>query len=108
MPRLPVPSEAQVAEPRMIIGAPAERPAILAFALRDRRIVDARDAHAHEALLVELPVLVAVAAEPVIAVVVPLVGEAHCDAVVAKGPELLDQPVRSEERRVGKECRARR
>src|SRR5262249_7424325 len=37
--------------------------------------------------------LVAIAAEPVTAVVVPLVSEAHRDAVVAKGPELLDQPV---------------
>ena len=43
--------------------------------------------------VVELPVLVAVGAEPVAAVVVPLVGEAHRDAVVGEGPELLDQPV---------------
>src|SRR5262249_38017584 len=93
MRRLTVPSEAQVAEPRMVVGAAAERPAILALALLDRHIVDARDAQAHEALLVELPVLVAIAAEPVTAVVVPLVSEAHRDAVVAKGPELLDQPV---------------
>ena len=42
---------------------------------------------------VELPVLVAVGAEPLAGVVVPLVGEAHGDAVVGEGPELLDQPV---------------
>src|SRR5215467_10093215 len=44
-------------------------------------------------MLIELPVLVAVAAEPVPAVVVPLVGETHGDAVVAERPYLLDQPV---------------
>src|SRR5262249_34303222 len=32
-------------------------------------------------------------AEPVAAVIVPLVGEAHRDAVLAEGPQLLDQPV---------------
>ena len=44
-------------------------------------------------MLIELPVLVAVATEPVPADVVPLVGETHGDAVVAERPYLLDQPV---------------
>src|SRR5215831_3780426 len=44
-------------------------------------------------MLIELPVLVAVATEPVPAVIVPLVGETHGDAVVAVRPYLLDQPV---------------
>ena len=78
---------------RMIVGAAAERPVILPLAVLDRRVVDAGDAQAHQALLVELPVLVAVAAKPVAAVVVPLIGEAHGDAVLAKGPDFLDQPV---------------
>src|SRR5215468_12528075 len=77
----------------MIVGTAAERPVILAFALLNRQVVDAGDAQPHQAVLVELPVLVAVAAEPVAAVVVPLIGEAHGDAVVAVGPELLDQAV---------------
>jgi hypothetical protein len=37
--------------------------------------------------------LVAVAAKPVAAVVVPFIGEAHADAVLPKGPDLLDQSV---------------
>src|SRR5262249_49913908 len=41
----------------------------------------------------ELPILVAVATEPMPAVVAPLVGETHGDAVVAERPYLLDQPV---------------
>src|SRR5262245_41060491 len=77
----------------MVVGAAAERPEILALALLERQVVDAGDAPAHEPVLVELPVLVAVAAEPVAAVVAPLIGEAHGDAVVAIGPQLLDQAI---------------
>src|SRR3954454_23694540 len=88
-----VASEAEVAQRRMPVRAAAERPAVLALALPDRQVVDAGEAQPHQAVLVELPVLVAVAAEPVAAVVMPLVGEAHCDAVVVKRPDLLDQPV---------------
>src|SRR5690606_789076 len=44
-------------------------------------------------LVVELPVLVAVGTEPVAGVVVPLVGEAHRDAVLAESPDFLDQAI---------------
>ena len=56
-------------------------------------VVDAGDAQPHQPVLVEFPVLVAVAAEPVAAVVVPFIGEAHGDAVVAERPDFLDQAV---------------
>src|SRR6202022_3637662 len=45
------------------------------------------------AVLIEFPVLVAVAAEPITAVVMPFVCKAHGDAVLAEGPHFLDQPV---------------
>src|SRR5260221_8025822 len=77
----------------MIVGPATGRPVILALAVRDAEIVDAGDAQPHQAVLVELPVLVAVAAIPVAAVVVPFIGEAHGDAVVAKRPDLFDQAV---------------
>src|SRR5438874_1309012 len=51
------------------------------------------DARLHETMLVELPVLVAVRAEPLAGVVMPLVGEAHGDAVAVEGPQFLDEPV---------------
>jgi 2-keto-3-deoxy-L-rhamnonate aldolase RhmA len=66
---------------------------VFALALFDWQIVDAGDAQTHQAMLVEFPVLVAVAAEPVAAVVVPFIGKAYGDAVLSKGPDLLDQPV---------------
>src|SRR5216683_892950 len=86
-------SEAEITQRRVISRAAAQRPVILPVAVLDRRIVDAGDAHAHEAVFVELPVLVAIAAIPVATVVVPLVGEAHGDPVLPEGPEFLDQTV---------------
>src|SRR3984893_894621 len=77
----------------MIVGTAAERPVVLALALLDRDIIDAGDAKPHQAVLVEFPVLVAVAAEPIAAIVVPLICEAHADPVLAEGPDLLDWPV---------------
>ena len=77
----------------MIVRTTPERPMILSRALGDRSIVDAGDAEAHQALLIELPVFVPVAAEPVPAVVVPFVGEADRDAIVAEGPDFLDQAI---------------
>ena len=77
----------------MIVRTTAERPVIEAVLLADRQIVDARDAHPHQAVLVELPVLVAVRAEPASRIVTPFIGEANRDAVLVKGPEFLDQPI---------------
>jgi hypothetical protein len=77
----------------MVIGAPAERPVVLALALADKRIVDASEPHAHEPLLVEFPILVAVAAVPLAPIVVPLVRKTHGNPVLATTPYLLDQTV---------------
>src|ERR1700730_12269906 len=85
--------EAEIAQGRVIVGAAAERPVVFALALFDRQIVDAGDAQTHQAMFVEFPVLDAIAAEPVAAVVVPLIGKAYGDAVLSIGPDLLDQAV---------------
>src|SRR5690348_14747963 len=77
----------------MPLGTGAERPAIATVRLGDRRVVDAGDPALHEAVSVEFPVLVAVAAKPVAAVIVPLVGEPDRDAVSGEGPDLLDQAI---------------
>jgi hypothetical protein len=77
----------------MIVWAPAERPVVVALVLLDPQVVDAGDAQTHQAVLVEFPVLVAETAKPGSVVVVALVGEAHGDAVLADGPDFLDQPV---------------
>src|SRR6476660_2221434 len=59
----------------------------------DRNIVDAGFAAAHQAVLVECPLLVAVGTMPLPGIVVPLVLKPHRDAVAVEGPEILDQAI---------------
>src|SRR6516164_10940297 len=66
---------------------------VLAFALFDRQVIDAGYAQAHQPVLIELPVLIAKAAEPIAAIIVPFVSEANCDSVLPERPNLLDQTV---------------
>ena len=77
----------------MIIGAAAEHPMIFAIRFLDWKIIDARKSQPHQAIIIELPILVAVGAIPVSRVVVPLVGEAHGDAIIRESPKLFDQAV---------------
>src|SRR5262245_52399604 len=83
----------QIAERGMIVWSPPQRPVIFALVVAYPQVIDACNTRPHQPVLVELPVLVAVAAIPVAAVVVPLIGEAHRNAILAKRPHLLDQPV---------------
>src|ERR1700738_5300008 len=77
----------------MVIGASTEEPVIFALDIFDRQIVDAGDPPSHQALFVELPILVATAAKPVGSIVVPFICKTHGYPVVAKRPDLLDQPI---------------
>ena len=77
----------------MIVRTAAERPVIKAVLLADRQIVDAGVAHPHQAVFIELPVLVAVSTGTSCPIVMPFVSEANRDAVLVKGPEFLDQPI---------------
>src|SRR6202008_4310860 len=74
-------SEAEIAQRRGIVGTAAELPMIFALTLLDRQIVDAGNAQTHQPVLVEFPVLVAVAAIPAAAVVMPLIGKTDCNTV---------------------------
>ena len=78
----------------MIVGAATQRPVILTFALFDWQVINAGDAHAHQPVLIELPVLVAIATKLIAAIIVPFVGEANHDSVLAECPNFLDQAVR--------------
>src|SRR5215469_14682582 len=61
--------------------------------LGDRPVINARVAAPHQAVLIELPVFVAVGAKPVARVVVVFVGKPNGDAVAGDGPVFLDQSV---------------
>ena len=69
------------------------RPTILALRFGDRQIVDAGVTALHEPVRIELPILVAVRAIPVVGIVAPFVSEAHGDAVVAERPQLFDESI---------------
>src|SRR5450631_753919 len=86
-------SQSEFAQGWMVVGTASQGPAIFAAVLRDRQIVDAGDAQPHEAAFIELPIFIAVAAKPMPAVIVPLVGESHGNSVLAKRPDFLDEPV---------------
>src|SRR5882672_9640774 len=85
--------KAQAAERRMVVGASTKGPVIFALAIFDRQVVDAGDPPSHQALFVELPILIAIAAKPVSRIVMPFVCKAHGYPVVAKRPDFLDQAV---------------
>src|SRR3954469_8324451 len=85
--------KAQIAERWVVVGAPTEEPVIFALPTFDRQVVDAGNPPSHQALFVELPILVAIAAKPVAGIVVPFICKAHGNPVVAKPPDLLDQPI---------------
>ena len=87
------PLEPEIAQARVIVGTAAKRPVILAPALLDRQVVNAGNTHAHESVLIEFPVLVAIAAKPASAIVMPFVGETYRDAALAESPDFLDQAV---------------
>src|SRR5258706_4902498 len=77
----------------MAVRTAPEGPAKLALRLVDGKVVDTGEAHDHEAVVVERPVLVTVRAKPGSRVIVPLVRESHSDPVAGERPEFLDQPV---------------
>src|SRR6266568_730112 len=68
-------------------------PAKAAVGFRDRDIVDAGFAAAHQAALVEFPLLVAVGTMPLPGIVMPFVLKPHRDAIVVERPEILDQTI---------------
>src|SRR5580704_14517839 len=77
------------------IGGPRTRrcPVKASVGFRDRNIVDAGFAAAHQAVVVELPLLVAVGTMPLPGIIMPLVLKPHRDAVATERPEILDQAI---------------
>jgi hypothetical protein len=51
--------ESEAAQARMVVRSTAKRPAERPLVLEDRHVVDARMAHGHQPLSIELPILVA-------------------------------------------------
>src|SRR5580700_3402086 len=77
----------------MIIRTSPYCPEVLALGLLDWQIVDRSKPQAHQPVLIELPILIAVRAKPIPGVILPFVGKAHGDTVSLERPKLFDQTV---------------
>jgi hypothetical protein len=86
-------SESETAQAGMVVWAPAKGPVELPVGSGDRMFVNAGDPAAHQPLQVELPVLVAIRAELLAAVVMVFIGKPDRNTVPRERPKLLDQPV---------------
>src|SRR5882724_6886975 len=87
-------SQRVIAQARNIGRArPRGRPVEAPLALLDGDIVDAGLAPPHQAVFVELPLLVAVGAMPLPGIVAPFVLETHGNTILIEPPEVLDQAI---------------
>src|SRR4051812_20394949 len=77
----------------MVVGSPSQRPVKFAVSLGNGMFVDACDTQTHQAVGVELPILVTISAKPLPAVVMVFIGEANRDAIVGKCPQFFDEPI---------------
>src|SRR5580700_3999987 len=77
----------------MIIRTSSQCPLVLVLRLFDWQTVDASQPQAHQPVLIELPILIAIRAKRIPGVVVPFIGTAHRDMIPLERPELFDQPI---------------
>src|SRR5437762_1130231 len=77
----------------MIVGAAALRPMVQPLAFQDWQKIDAGEAPLHQAMSVEFPQFVALAAKPGTVGGTPCRRKAYRHAGFAKAPQLLDQAI---------------
>ena len=66
---------------------------ILALRVLNRQIINGCKSKSHQAVVIKLPILIAVRAKPVSRVVMPFIGKAHGDTIFVVSPKLFDQAV---------------
>ena len=74
----------------MIVRTPPEGPAEKTLRFCDRTFIDAGMAALHQAVFDKFPILVAIGAKPVSAVIMILVSIANRDTIAAICPKFLD------------------
>jgi hypothetical protein len=74
----------------MVIRAAPYCPVVLALRLLNWQIVDGSKPEAHQPVLIELPIFIAIRAKPIPGVIVPFRRKPHGDTVFLKRPKLFD------------------
>ena len=77
----------------MFVRPASERPMVLSVGFLDWQVVDTCNPPGHEPIRIEFPIFVSVRSEPVSAVIVKLVSEAHGDPVITESPYFFDKPI---------------
>jgi hypothetical protein len=77
----------------MIIWPSTERPVEFPFSLFDWQIINAGKPPLHQSMRIEFPVFVTIRSEPLAGIIMPLIGEANGDAVIAPCPQLFHKAV---------------
>ena len=77
----------------MVVWSATERPTKLAIGFSDRVFVNAGMTFPHQAILGKFPVLVAIGAKPLAAVIAIFVGVSNGDTIAGEGPEFLDEAI---------------
>ena len=83
-------SKTQVRQAGKVIRSRTITPGELAILLADGHIIDAGFSAAHQAVVRELPVLIAMGTEILASFIVPFILKTHGNSVVGIGPNFLD------------------
>src|SRR5262252_8347681 len=86
-------SQPELRKTRVVIRPPPKGPAVFPIVFSNREIVDAGDAASHQAVFIELPVLVAIGTKPIARVVMPFVGKTDRNAIALKCPKFFDEAI---------------
>ena len=77
----------------MIFWSWPKQPMKFAITGSNGHVVDAGKSALHQTICVEFPILVAIGAEPLGFVIVPLIGKTNGDTIISEGPDFFGQAI---------------
>ena len=86
-------SKPQFAKAGIFLWPSAFGPEKFPIRFMNRQIVDAGKTPSHQTGFIELPVFVAIGAEPVVGIIMPLIGKPDGNSVTVESPQFFDKPV---------------
>ena len=86
-------SKSQFAKAGIFLWPSAFGPEKFPIRFMNRQIVDAGKTPPHQTGFIELPVFVAIGAEPVVGIIMPLIGKPDGNSMTVESPQFFDKPV---------------